>query len=148
MIRNVMFSVFKYHLSTEKTEVPMSWDPDDDVIYPAKFPTLEAYFEALLPKKNEQLPIWDKARTAKASVTEEMMADDKSRGRDAKDYHRADILEHKENIIVLSIQANGSKRYTDRNNVEHRMPHYPSTLVVIDNREGQQLIAIEKTRKD
>lgn len=145
-MKNVIFSVFRYHLSTVMTEVSMAWD--DDLIRPRDYPTLEAYFEALLPEKGKQLSIWEKARTAKSYVGGSMVADDTTVFRDQKDYHRADIVEHKENIVVLTIQANGSKHYIDRDNQEHRMSHYPSSLVVIDNRPGHQLIAVEQSHQD
>lgn len=123
----------------------MEWE--DGLLRPQQFPTLEAYFEALLPAKGAQLPVWDKSRTARANVASKKDDADSYAPIDQKDYHRADILEHKENIVVLTIQANGSKRYIDRENKRHRMPHYPSSCVLIDNRPGHQLIAVEQSHQ-
>ena len=145
-MKNIIFSVFRFHLSTIKTEVGLEWE--DGLLRPEKFPTLEAYFEALLPAKGEQLPVWDRARTAKSNVASKSDDTDNYVARDKKDYHRADIVEHKENIVVLTVQANGSKHYIDRENKDHRMPHYPSSCVVIDNRPGHQLIAVEHSHRD
>lgn len=124
----------------------MEWE--DGLIRPQDFASLEDYFEALLPAKGEQMNIWDKARTAKANMRGMDLGDDGSTARDMKDYHRADIVEHKESIVVLTIQANGSKRYIDRENQAHRMSHYPSSCVLIDNRPGHQLIAVEQSHRD
>lgn len=145
-MKNVIFSVYRYHLTPCPTEVRMTWE--DGLLRPQQFATLEAYFEALLPAKGQQLPVWDKARTAKANLAGKDVGDDGSNARDMKDYHRADIVEHKEGIVVLTIQANGSKRYIDRENQPHRMSHYPSSCVLIDNRPGHQLMAIEQCHRD
>ena len=145
-MKNVIFSVFRYHLSTVKTEEVMKWE--DGLVQPKDFTTLEAYFEALLPEKGKQMSIWDKARTANAMLPSQKRNDDFVSARDSKDYHRADIVEHRENIVVLTVQANGSKRYIDRENKNQRTPHYPSSCVIIDNRPGHQLIAVEQSHRD
>jgi len=140
-MKNVIFSIFRYKLSTlPATEVKMDWA--DGLVRPENYQSLEDYFEALLPPKGEQLPVYDKGRTARANTTVRLVADDTTIAQDRKDYHRSDIIAHKDRITVLTIQANGSKQVTDRNNISHKMPHYPSTCVAIDNRPGHQIIAI------
>lgn len=145
-MRNVILSIFRFKLSTlPSTEARMNWS--DGLLWPKDFATLEDYFDALIPQKGKQLPIYDKGKTARQNVNFRMVADDTTIAQDRKEYHRSDILEHKDKITVLTIQANSSKHYTDRNNLDHKMEHYPSTCVIIDNRPGHQIIAIENTHK-
>lgn len=145
-MKNVIFSIFRYKLSKlTANESRMNWS--DGLIWPKDYPTLEDYFEALLPQKGKQLPVYDKGKTARQNVSFRMVADDTTIAQDRKEYHRSDILAHKDKITVLTVQANGSKHYIDRNNMDHKMPHYPSTTVIIDNRPGHQLIVIEHSHK-
>ena len=147
MKKKLFFAFYKYHLSKVKTELQMDWD--DGMPRPQNYPTLEDYFEALLPAKGQELQVWDKARRASTLLSGSQPAErDMVRQRDMKDYHRADIVEHKDHIIVFTIQTNATKRIIDQNNVTRTEKHYPSSYVIIDNRPGHQLIAIEVTHRD
>jgi len=60
------------------------------------------------------------------------------------DEYRCEILAHFENVVLLTIENNKAKHtIEDKKDIKH--PHHPYCHIAIDNRNGHQLLAIERS---
>lgn len=144
-MRNVIFNIYKYRLKRVAAQGLL--DFEDGVPRVENFGTLEEFFEAFIPEKGEKLGIQDKARSV-AKQNGSVAKNEQSILKDMKEENLSLVEAHKENIIILSVQTNSKRKLYNKDFSSRYENHYPTELVIIDNRPGHQFIAVEHTRRN
>lgn len=143
-MRNVIFNIYKYRLRRIAAQVLL--DFEDGVPRVGNYSTLDDFFEAFIPEKGEKLAIQDKARSV-ARQNGNVAKTEQSILKDRKEENLSLVEAHKENVIILSVQTNSTRKLYTKEFGSRYEKHYPTELVIIDNRPGHQFIAVEHTRR-
>lgn len=134
-MKDKIFSIYRYSIRKTPKQLRVFVDENDEQQVSFNETTPEDLLDSLFPKKDESLSfggLVNKSNTSK----------------DEKKTYNNIVLEHKESIVVLQIQANKSKTITDTNWDNHQEPHHPYCLVIFDNRPGRRFVAIERSAMD
>jgi len=99
--------------------------------------TGEGLFEELLPKKNKAFDLWNAPK--KKRDGDEVVE---------KESFNNMVLEHRDSIVVLAMQANSSKLIYREDWSKEPEPNHMPFHVIIDNRNGNGFIAIERAAMD
>lgn len=130
-MKDLIFTIYRYKIG----KIPKQGElfPEEGRKNPKDYATLEDFFESFLPEKGRFLDLWEEAKKSKGK--EETVE---------KDTHKNEILQHKDHIIVVALQANKFKTIHDENWNERKEPNHPSCFVVFDNRPGHHYVAIQQ----
>lgn len=138
---DLIFSIYKYNVSqaSYKQDLPDGFYTPGNV-HPKDYPTLHDYFrEACLRKRGAMMEIHRiSTRTGKDAATNRSGV-----AVTEKDTHSAKVIENKDGIVILHVQANKSKTIHNADFTDEPVGDYPPFFVIFDNRPGHQYLAIE-----
>lgn len=135
-MKDIIFSIYRYkidRLQAVQGELFNKGEKRMDM----KGASKEMIFESLIPEKNKIIELWNAPKKNKNG--EEVIV---------KDTYNNRVLEHRDGIIVLELQANGSKLIYDEDWNKHPEPNHMPFYVIIDNRENHGFIAIQRAAMD
>lgn len=135
-MKELIFTIFKYKV-TKLSTMQLELFTDGQKLKPMQYETKEQFFESFLPEKEKIVDLWEEIRKTKKEVTTV-----------EKESHNNVIMEHRNNVIIMAVQANGTKTIFDENWSKRPEPNHPSCMVIFDNREGHQFMAIENAAMD
>lgn len=135
-MKDIIFSIYRYKigkLPAVQGELFNKGEKRPDMKNISK----EMIFESFLPERNKVIDLWNAPK--KKRDGEEVIE---------KDSYNNRVLEHRDGIIVLELQANSSKLIYDEDWNNHPEPNHMPFYVVIDNRENHGFIAIQRAAMD
>jgi len=135
-MKDTIFTIYRYKVK-QMTAMQLELFTDGVRLKPKDYATKELFFESFLPEKGQPLDIWKEIR--KESNEEYVLE---------KDPYTNMVIEHREHIIILALQAKKAKKIYDANWGSHAEPNFPPFVVVFDNREGHQFLCIEHAAMD
>lgn len=139
-MKDVIFAIYRYRITKIATEVSELF-PEGRKLKPKNYDTNELFFESFLPERGNMIDIWEEIRKTRKNRKETVETIE-------KDPHKNRVMEHRDNIIVLALQANGAKKIYDEDWATHPEPNHQPCMMVFDNRPGHQFVAIERAAMD
>lgn len=139
-MKDLIFAIYRYHITRMATEVGELF-PEGRKFSPKDYDTAELFFESFFPARGGKMDIREEIRKTRKNKHEVVETVE-------KDPHNNKVMEHRDNVIILALQANGSKKIYDADWSDHPEPNHQPCLMVIDNREGHQFVAIERVAMD
>ena len=123
-----IFAIYQYELKEGKSGrslfPELAEDPDAE--RRATYATREDYFGSFF------------------SINKHLFLHARKKARKETEKYKCDILMHIDGVSLLTIENNKSKHTIEnKKDVEH--PHHPYCHIVVDNRKGHQLLAIERS---
>ncbi len=139
-MKDVIFAIYRYRITKMPTEISELFS-DGRKLTPKDYETKELFFESFLPERGNMVDIWEEIRKTRKNKTETVETIE-------KESHRNRVMEHRDNIIILALQANGAKKIYDEDWATHPEPNHQPCMMVFDNRPGHQFVAIERAAMD
>lgn len=129
------FVIYKFKLEQNgKRHLCIDFDDSSTTkTLPSQYETLNEYFESFFPEAQKSIDIIQHIRKMQGDV--EVIEADR---------HENEILQHRDHIVVIKVQANKIKNTDDEDWKKSSHPHHPACRVLIDFRPGHCYMAIEK----
>lgn len=135
-MKDFIFTIYKYKIDKIPEGEGYLYEEHKN-LNPKDYATKEEFFESFLPDKMKILDLWDEVHNNQSG--EETVE---------KDAHKNYIMEHRDNIIVIAVQANKQKSFHNEDWEEDKVDNHPPCLLIFDNRPGHQFVAIQKAAMD
>lgn len=124
-----IFALYHYDICALENKTPRVLSPDGEKNI---YNSLEDLFESFIPKRGGSVDVWEtKTKGSGENKTQEY------------EPHGSVVLQNKNHISAFKLQRNGKKKYETIDWETKTEGHYPTCCIIIDNRPGHQIMAIE-----
>lgn len=128
-----IFTIYRYKFEPLDGKQP-SIPGDEEYQRHSTYKSQESLFESFFGKAEDIIPGIKEIKKKEKGKVSSVEAEE----------HVCKIKQHKDNIIILRLKANKTKTVETQDDSTMNIGHHPGSLILIDNRKGYHLIAVER----
>lgn len=136
-MKDILFNIYRYNITKDKHIIKNAFD---DTQAKPIVSDIDYFEKKCLGNKNTKITL----RETKVYKSNDVALHRSSVETCEKEDHNARIIEHKDGITIIEVQANKKKVLHDEDFNEDTVDDHPYFLVIIDNRKDSQYIAIQQ----